>query len=113
MGRGENEDISGLNIPSPPKVEIMFYDTKGNESEEKNAIAKKVSTSLTYENISIQRFVLYGRGELLDPHGVDSRANKSFYKYKKVSEDAFENYMKYLKSKNTMYFTRARRLVTE
>ncbi len=113
MTRGDKEDLSGLDIPRPAKIDIKFYDTRGNEAEEKNAIAKVVTTNLDYETMSTQRFVLYGRGEILDPHGVDTRANRSFYKYKKVPESSFNNYIKYLKTKNRMYFTRARRSITE
>jgi hypothetical protein len=113
MGRGENEDVSGLDLPDPLKVDIVFYDDRGVEADEQKAVAKTVSTILGYEHPSTQRFILYGRGEILDPHGTDFRGNRNLYKYKKVSEDTFENYIKYLKSKNTLYFTRARRLVME
>ena len=113
MARNEKEDVSGIELPEPLQSNIKFYDQNGKQCKESTGVAKIVSTFLTYENLSVQRFVLYGRGEILDPHGVDSRANKSMYKYKKVSEKAFDNYIKYLESKNTMYFTRARRLIME
>jgi hypothetical protein len=113
MARGENEDVSDLNLPDPLKVKIVFYDRAGKEAEEAQAVAKEVSTFLNYEDFSVQQFILYGRGEILDPHGVDARCNRSLYQYKKVAKDAFESYIKYLKSKNAMYFTRARRLIME
>ncbi|SVA81303.1 uncharacterized protein METZ01_LOCUS134157 [marine metagenome] len=114
MGRGEKEDVSNLDLPDPLNPEITFYDTKGQKVTNQNeGVAKSVKTVLSYDNISIQQFILYGRGEILDPHGVDFRSNRNFYKFKKVPKDAFDNYIKYLKSKNTLYFTRARRLITE
>jgi len=113
MGRGESEDVSGLNLPDPLKISIVFYDEMGEETNANKAVAKEVSTFLTGENFSVQQFILYGRGEILDPHGLDFRRNRNLYKYKKVAKDAFETYIKYLKSKNAMYFTRARRLIME
>ena len=113
MARGENEDVSGLSLPDPLKISIVFYNKAGEEAEEAQAVAKEVSTCLSYENFSVQQFILYGRGEILDPHGVDIRCNRSLYKYKKVTKNAFESYIKYLKSKNAMHFTRARRLIME
>ncbi len=113
MGRGESEDVSGLSLPDPLKIGIVFYDETGKETNANKAVAKEVSTFLTHENFSVQQFILYGRGEILDPHGIDFCRNRSLYKYKKVTKDAFDSYLKYLKSKNAMYFTRARRLIME
>jgi hypothetical protein len=113
MGRGEKEDVSDLSLPNPPASEITFYDGSGQTTDQNGAIAKTVLTTLSDRNISLQQFILYARGEILDPHGVDFRGNRNFYRFKKVPKEAFDNYIKYLKSKNTMYFTRARRLITE
>jgi|TARA_R110000851_G_scaffold31375_2_gene84915 hypothetical protein len=111
MARGENEDVTGLNLPDPLKVSVVFYDKAGKETEESQAVAKEVSTLLNHEDFSVQQFILYGRGEILDPHGIDTRCNRRLYQYKKVAQDAFDSYIKYLKSKNVTYFTRARRLI--
>jgi len=114
MSRGEKEDVSDLDLPDPLNPEITFYNDKGQRvTKQDQGVAKRVKTVLSYDNISIQQFILYGRGEILDPHHVDFRSNRNFYKFKKVSKNAFDNYIKYLKSKNTLYFTRARRLITE
>ena len=113
MGRGEKEDVSGLGLPAPLDSEITFYDIKGQVTSQNKGIAKKVETALSYETLSMQWFIMYGRGEILDPHGVDFRSHKHFYKFKKVPKDAFDNYLQYLQSKNTLYFTRARRLIME
>ena len=113
MSRGEKEDVSNLSLPNPLTPEITFYDSSGQTTDQNGAIAKTVVTPLSESNVSLQQFILYARGEILDPHGVDFCGNRGFYKFKKVPKDAFDNYIKYLKSKNTMYFTRARRLITE
>ena len=38
MGRGEREDISGLNLPDPEKPDIIFLGLKGEQTEEKKAL---------------------------------------------------------------------------
>ena len=43
MARWENEDLSGLNIPEPPKSKEIFYGNGGKTSEQKMAFAKLIS----------------------------------------------------------------------
>ena len=114
MARWENEDVSGLNIPDPVKVETTFLDLNGKETTSDQAIAKSTKTS----DGSQKYFIKYGRNELLDPHQIDSsyagvRRQEHLYTFKKVSKQAFENYTKYLESKNRIYFTKARRFLME
>lgn len=116
MARGENADISGLNLPDPQKFEILFVGIKGEETEENKALAKSVTSNQGYEDVSVQWFIRMGRGEIIDPYGIDSGYNQkrlAGLKFKKVSEKAFDNYIKYLKCKNRLYFTKARRLAME
>jgi len=115
MARWENEDISGLNIPDPVNVETTFLDLNGKETtEDRGAIAKFITSS----DGSLRFYIKYGRNELLDPHQTDSshastRRHAHIYKFKKVSEDTFNNYTKYLETKNRIYFTKARRFLME
>tara|TARA_R100000008_G_scaffold33121_1_gene18698 strand:+ start:1685 stop:2032 length:348 start_codon:yes stop_codon:yes gene_type:complete len=114
MARWENEDVSDLNLPDPEKIETTFIGLHGEETTEDKAMAKRVESS----NGSVRFYVKYGRNELLDPHNADSsfavaRRRTHLYKFKKVSKDTFDNYTTYLKNKNRLYFTKARRLVME
>lgn len=114
MARWENEDISGLNIPDPDQIKTIFIGLNGEETSEDKAMAKLSKSS----NGSAGFYIKYGRNELLDPHQTDSsyastRRQSHMYKFKKVSQETFENYTEYLKSKNRLYFTRARRLLME
>ena len=117
MARHENEDISDLNIPAAYETTVEFFGEKGQKVESDISLCKTVSTYLDYETYSIQYFVRVGRGEVIDPYGADFGYTKSklssMYKFKKVSKDAFESYQKYLKTKNRLHFTNARRLVME
>tara|TARA_R100000664_G_scaffold12302_1_gene19775 strand:+ start:836 stop:1189 length:354 start_codon:yes stop_codon:yes gene_type:complete len=116
MGRGEREDISGLNLPDPEKPDIIFLGLKGEQTEEKKALAKCVTVNNGYDNTSVQCFIRMGRGEIIDPYEIDfGYTNKKLasLKFKKVSKKAFDNYTKYLKCKNRLYFTKARRLAME
>ena len=45
MARWENEDVSGMNIPEPEKVETKFVDLNGKDASEDRAVAKRVESS--------------------------------------------------------------------
>ena len=111
MARWENEDLTGLNIPDAAVYSIQYIDMNGADvASEDCAVAKIVS-----EDDKRAYYILYGRGEIVEPHQIDTNysKNKFAYKFKKVTEDAFGAYEKYLKTKNRLYFTNARRLVME
>ena len=116
MGRGENADLSGLNIPDPDELEVSFLGLRGKDTEEPTAFAKCVMSYQSGSEISSQWFIRMGRGEIIDPYEIDFGVTKKkllSLKFKKVSKEAFESYKKYLECKNRLYFTRARRLVME
>ena len=109
MARWENEDISDLNLPNPETNVISFVGKDGASVDENKAFAKTVTASL-----GSQYYIKYGRGEILDPYQIDSlRINGKLFTFKKVSQQAFNLYNRYLNSKNRLYFTRARRLIME
>ena len=112
MARWENEDLSGLNIPDPAQIETKFIGLEGKETTEEEA------KSVTSSDGAKRFYVKCGRGELLDPYQIDSsyassRRRTHLYKFTKVPEEAFENYIKYLENKNRIFFTKARRFLME
>lgn len=109
MARWENEDVSGLNLPEPQKVEKIYFDKSGSSCDEKSAYAMEcVSESSSFF------YIRFSRGELIDPHSIDSNTKlKNNPDFKKVKKPCFDNYIKYLKTKNRLYFTRSRRLAME
>ena len=114
MARWENEDISNMNIPDPISSSISFIGLNGEETQEEQGIAKSIVSS----DGSKRFYIKYARGEILDPYQIDSsyagsRRQAKMYKFKKAPEDAFNNYVKYLKTKNRIFFTRARRIFME
>tara|TARA_Y100001938_G_scaffold148674_1_gene233087 strand:+ start:2373 stop:2735 length:363 start_codon:yes stop_codon:yes gene_type:complete len=119
MARGENADLSGLELPDPDELNTLFFGIKGDPVQEKNSFAKCVTTTKPdneNDRPSVQWFIRMNRGEIIDPHGVDSGYNPkrlATFKFKKVSKKSFDNYITYLKSRNRLYFTKARRLAME
>ena len=111
------EDLNGLNLPPSQQKTICCIGKNGNEVDESEALAKSVTCNYGYEDVSVQFFVRVGRGELIDPYQIDYGLTKgklsSMYKYNKVSERAFNTYIKYLNTKNRIHFTTARRLIME
>lgn len=113
MGRWENEDVSGLNVPGDAKVVIELYDKSGWVCENaKTAFAKKTTTEAE-ERTSVRYYIRFSRGELVDPHSVDSSLKTDLSDFKKVGEKSFNQYMRYLETKNRLYFTKSRRLYRE
>jgi hypothetical protein len=116
MGNKKNE-LENFNLPPVSEKTICYIGAKGNETSESEALAKKVTCNYNYSDISVQYFVRVGRGELIDPYQIDYGITKnklsSMYKYKKVSEKAYNTYVKYLTNKNRIHFTTARRLIME
>lgn len=111
------ENIEGLNLPPVENKAIRYIGKGGMDAKEEAALAKTVTCNYGYEAVSVQFFVKVGRGELIDPYQIDYGITKgkltSMYKYKKVSEKAFNAYVKFLQSKNRIHFTNARRLIME
>jgi hypothetical protein len=96
---------------------LTYWDKSGNVTDdERKSIMKKVSTTCD-DRLSVQHYIMFGRGELVDPYGVDSNLSyikiQQMYKFKKVTKEAFDFYTRYLKSKNRSHFTNARRLTME
>ena len=105
MSRYDNEDLNDLNIPDPPKRTETFLGAGGEETDINNSFAKvlNVDGNEAY-------FIWFGRGDLFDPWGSDRlHRNRPYYSFKKVNGTTFNYYIKYLKSQNNLYLTRARR----
>lgn len=113
----KNEDISHLNLPDPGTVAISFIGKDGAEVDEKQGLVKIVECSYDHENVSTKYYIMYGRGEIIDPYQADFRHSRkklaTMYKYRKVSDQCFKLYKKYLETKNRIHFTQARRLLME
>ena len=109
MARWESEDVSGLNLPDPQSIKKRFYGARGEETEEKNAFA-----SLSDAGKNQFYYVLYERSEVVDAYNDRlTRSQSQTRNLRKVSKKCFDLYMKYLKTKNTLYLTRARRTMME
>jgi len=110
MARWDNEDISGLNLPDPQDVQKIYFGKNA-------AVATETKEAFAYTNTvdqSVSYHILYDRAEIIDPYNDRfTRSSSTTRRFKKVSETCFNFYMKYLKTKNILYFTRARRLVME
>ena len=110
MARWEDEDLTGLNIPDPDDFNESLFDKTGKETKNEQIAFAKTSTV----NDNKTHYLKYGRGEIVDPHQIDANSrNSHLYSFKRVNEQAFEQYMTYLKTKNRLYFTRARRILME
>ena len=86
--------------------DLIFYDIRGEETDiEKNALAKVIKTKSNYRYyISTYNNLPY------DPIGTNShKARSGQVALKKTSRETFIWYIKYLETKNLVYFTRTNR----
>ncbi len=85
--------------------EEIFFGKGGNQVDSSDCLAKILKT-VHKEHY----FVWVWRGDIFDPYGTDILMRAAFTaKFCKVNKDVFENYIKYLKTKNRAYYNYARR----
>ena len=107
MARWENEDTSHLHLPERDEQTIQYFNNNGEQCSEKTAFSKIVKT--VSENTEyVKHYIKVFRGELIDPHSIDYNLNTKLASYKKVSEATFNYYTRYLRTKNRLFYTRAR-----
>jgi hypothetical protein len=84
-----------------------YYGMGGNAVEsEAQALAKTVVV-----NKKEYYFIWFWRGDLYDPYGPDilRKSQQFMSKFTKVTKNTFENYYRYLKTKNRLYLNQAKR----
>jgi hypothetical protein len=107
MKKIEESELEEIGVPAPLTVVTEYFGKNGQQVFAKDqafAFCSTVDGSPVY-------FIKYSRGELADPHNVSMTTSlaKRLATFKKVTSDTFKNYKKFLETKNTLYFTRARR----
>ena len=113
MARWENEDVSSLDLPDGTKMIIELYDKYGMGCENAQLSFAKMVTTEVEDRTNTRYYIRFSRGELVDPHSVDNNLKTQLTTFKKVNEKSFNQYMRYLETKNRLYFTRSRRLSQE
>jgi len=104
MSRWENENTANLNLPEPLKFDILYFDIEANHTSAQTKSVAKIQMVDNKENY----YVRFGRGEIVDPHGIDKNRIYNF-EFKKVSKLIFNNYIEYLKTRREVFLIRARR----
>lgn len=87
---------------------VVFYGLAGKiVDSEPRALAKVIT-----KNSKEYFFVWFWRGDLYDPYGPDilRKSQQFMSKFMKVNKEVFDFYYKYLKTKNRIYLTRAKRM---
>jgi len=109
MARWENEDVSDLNLPDPQQVHKEYFGKSAASVQKKEGFVCRATVDQ-----SESYYILYDRAEIIDAYNDRfTKSSSSTRRFKKVSKECFDFYMKYLKTRNGLYFTRARRLVME
>lgn len=102
-----DDELKDIGIPDPVSIEVCYLDKNGKTAKGKDdayAFSSNAGGHVTY-------FIKYSRGELCDPHNIQmsSPLSKKLSTFKKVTEDTYKNYTRFLETRNTLYYTRARR----
>lgn len=91
-------------VPETTFAEV-FYGKGGNECDERECFARHyiINGGSTY-------YVWHYKGSMYDPNGGDSiRRHSPMAKLTKVTKETFDLYIKFLKTRNQIYLTMARR----
>ncbi|NDD83575.1 hypothetical protein EBZ38_04735 [bacterium] len=85
-----------------------FGETPSNEKEK--IFAKYTKIELGSGDIQKKYYILTYKNIPYDPTGIDSHRESSLEtKLKSVSQNTFDNYVLYLKTRNPLYMTKAQR----
>lgn len=96
----------------------FFYNADGKEmpNEKEHGYVAKMTFDKDRGEKTAFYFIKMYRGQLLDPHSNDkniSQMKRRAFVERRVNAKCFDNYLKYLQTKNRTYFTRSRRLSME
>ena len=93
------------------KIEETYYNVKGNVASRTERVhAAKIRIDLTNNTHQVKFQVLTHNNMLFNPLGAEAYKTQSRdLKLKVVSEKTFDNYVKFLKTKNNLYMTYANR----
>ena len=94
----------------PMKYDEVFYNDHGKECvENEQCFAKKIEKVSDQIN-AISHHILCKMNIIIDPWGEDcSRRKVREMSFKKVTEESFNSYLKYLKTREQRFLTIARR----
>ena len=105
------EELNKIGISEQQANIIEYYDKSYVLSDEKKSVAKIVKIPSEDNNShTVIYYIKHGRGQLFDPYGIDMNKTKAFdFQFKKVDEEIFKNYSKYLSTRREIYLISARR----
>lgn len=107
----EQQELSEIGISAPRQNLVFHYDKTGKICDEDRAVAKIIQIATENEkNVALSYYVKHGRGQVFDPYGIDMHKTNAYnFQFKKVDEDIFNNYKKYLSTRREIYLISARR----
>jgi hypothetical protein len=100
----ENIDKKEINEVSINKIGRPVVD------DSERVFAKMITADIGDGRIQMKYVVLIFNNQPYDPYGADSHRESNLrLEYKTVSKQTYDYYVSYLKSKNSLYMTRAQR----
>jgi hypothetical protein len=107
----DQEQLSEMGIEAPKQLVTKYYDKSGKICEQDRAVAKVVELpDEDNKNTVLSYYVKHGRGQVFDPYGIDMHKTNAYnFQFKKVDEEIFTNYNKYLSTRREIYLISARR----
>jgi hypothetical protein len=98
------------NLRTNKSTMLLFDDKATLIEDEKVAYAKTVSVELSKNKVQRKYFIRTYNNIPLDPIGSNSRRNiLDRTEFKMVSYETFDFYLNYLKTKNSLFLTKANR----
>ncbi len=109
--KANQEELSAIGITTAKQNIVFYYDKAGKICDEDRAVSKAVQIPAEDgENVATSYYVKHGRGQVFDPYGIDMHKTNAYnFQFKKVDEEIFTNYSKYLSTRREIYLISARR----
>ena len=107
----DQEQLSEMGITAPKQNLVFYRDKAGKSCDEDKAVAKIVQIATEDgKDVTLAYYVKHGRGQVFDPYGIDMHKTNAYnFQFKKVDEEIFTNYNKYLSTRREIYLISARR----
>ena len=108
MARYDNEDLTGLDLPSPGRLDVEEYNVYGDEAQPDQWICAR--KTVNEHTGVVNYYVLCSGGQMYNPRNEDARYKiRNNWKLVRVREHTFSLYRQFLSSKRVAYLHQAER----
>jgi hypothetical protein len=111
------DNSDDLEAAEKKNIDLQQFNKQGMliiEDDKQKVFAEQKIVHIDDKTIQTSCSVLIFRNRVYDPYGVDSNREKTLkLQLKKVNQETFDYYIKYLQTRNSLYMTLAQRSLSD